>query len=174
MEKQLATRFRKGDYITYVSGNTGKTIPARVVATAGDFAEVETPNGIAEITKSQCFKSSAKEYNELIQAGPLETMKDEVEEDISEEDTSEEDTSEEEEGSNGCVRRRYAKMYYERSGGNRDCADALAVKLRGMSIEEFLEFAAETLGDDVVAKYQHLNNGLKRMTLGNLIRKASK
>lgn len=149
MEKQLATRFRKGDFITFISGDTGDTVPARVLSTEGDFAEVETSEGaISEIAKTQCFKSNAKEYAAL--AVPHET---------------------EDKALNGCVRRKYAELYYERSCGNRDCGDELAKRWRDMDIDAFISEAIECLGEDTVRKYDHLNNGLRRMTLGNLIRK---
>lgn len=62
-------------------------------------------------------------------------------------------------------------------GGRRtlDCADEIAARLRGKSIEEVYAWAAEVLecSEDALRKqYGHLNLGMQRMNLGNRIRGA--
>lgn len=63
------------------------------------------------------------------------------------------------------------------AGGNIsvDCGDKLAVKLRGMSLEQVFAEAAMVLGEkesDLRTKYAHLNPGMQRMNLGNRMRAA--
>lgn len=56
-----------------------------------------------------------------------------------------------------------------------DCGDEVAAKLRAMDIDEVYEFAAETCKTtekSLRAKFDHLNVGMQRMNLGNMIRKA--
>lgn len=63
---------------------------------------------------------------------------------------------------------------YERINGSLDCADPVAVALRGMPIEEIYEQASVASGysvEELQTKYAHLNPGMVRMCLGNLIRR---
>lgn len=57
-----------------------------------------------------------------------------------------------------------------------DCGDATAANLRGKSLSELYTLAANHRGVDemsLMAKYMHLNPGMQRMNLGNLLRKAA-
>lgn len=57
--------------------------------------------------------------------------------------------------------------------GMRDVGDEIANALRGLTLEEIFVAAAEYLGEDVdelSRKYAHLDNGRKRMVLGNRMR----
>ncbi len=57
--------------------------------------------------------------------------------------------------------------------GIRDVGDPVADLLRGLTMEEMFTVAAKYLGfyeEELVAKYAHLDNGRKRMTLGNRMR----
>jgi hypothetical protein len=81
------------------------------------------------------------------------------------------------EGGNGSVvKRKYQDRYLERSG-NRDNDDDLARKLRGADLEAVYKIAVE-MSDwsmaELKAKYGHLNKGLQRMSLGNIVRSAAK
>lgn len=63
---------------------------------------------------------------------------------------------------------------YERINGSLDCADPVAVALRGVSLDEIYEQASLASGysvEDLQTKYAHLNPGMVRMCLGNLIRR---
>jgi len=54
-----------------------------------------------------------------------------------------------------------------------DCGDEIATMLRGKDLDDVYEYAAQVLGvalADLYAKYEHLNPGQQRMTLGNRIR----
>ena len=56
-----------------------------------------------------------------------------------------------------------------------DCADAIATKLRGKTLDDVYAFAAKALGEtekELFAKYKHLNVGMQRMNLGNRVRAA--
>lgn len=56
-----------------------------------------------------------------------------------------------------------------------DVDDEVAAKLRTMTLPEMYKHAAEVLDEtakSLIAQYQHLNNGMQRMNLGNRIRKA--
>lgn len=55
-----------------------------------------------------------------------------------------------------------------------DKGDAVAVQLRGMGLMEVYRFAAAQTGlgvKDLTARFEHLNPGMQRMNLGNMIRK---
>jgi len=73
---------------------------------------------------------------------------------------------------------RYTKdKEHKTAGGNVSvhCGDAVAVKLRGKSIDEVFAIAAKVLGEpekELRAKYKHLNVGMQRMNLGNRMRAA--
>lgn len=57
--------------------------------------------------------------------------------------------------------------------GVRDVGDEIANILRPLTLEQMFETAATYLGEDLdelIAKYAHLDNGRKRMTLGNRMR----
>ena len=63
---------------------------------------------------------------------------------------------------------------YERINGSLDCADPVAVALRGVSLDEIYEQASLASGysvEDLQTKYAHLNPGMVRMCLGNIIRR---
>lgn len=49
------------------------------------------------------------------------------------------------------------------------CGDAVAQALAGLALHHVKTLASEALGIDT-SKYEHLNNGQQRMTLGNVIR----
>jgi len=69
----------------------------------------------------------------------------------------------------------YVRAYSASGNHTLDCGDAVAEKLRGKSLDEVFEIAAETLGESVTAlraKYSHLNDGMIRMNLGNRMRGA--
>jgi len=54
-----------------------------------------------------------------------------------------------------------------------DNGDDVAEKLRGLHIQEVYGLVARTLGinhKDLIKKYEHLNVGMQRMALGNLMR----
>ena len=56
-----------------------------------------------------------------------------------------------------------------------DCGDVIAQKLRAMTLDQVYGFASEVtkVGEKALrAKYEGLNAGLARMSLGNVIRKA--
>jgi hypothetical protein len=56
-----------------------------------------------------------------------------------------------------------------------DCGDEVAAKLRVMTLDQVFEFAAQvckTTDKSLRAKYEGLNAGLARMSLGNIVRKA--
>lgn len=63
-----------------------------------------------------------------------------------------------------------------------DNADAVAIRLRGKTLEEVADIAAELLGEEgepttanaLLAKYSHLNAGHQRMCIGNKVRAAMK
>lgn len=64
---------------------------------------------------------------------------------------------------------------YERVNGSMDCADPVAKALRGMPIQEVYIQAAISTGypaEELIQKYGHLNLGMQRMCLGNLIRRS--
>lgn len=57
--------------------------------------------------------------------------------------------------------------------GQRDVGDEIAEILRPLTLDQMFETAANYLGEDLEelqAKYAHLDNGRKRMTLGNRMR----
>lgn len=63
---------------------------------------------------------------------------------------------------------------YQRVNGSMDCADPVALALRGLPIEEIYEQASMASGysvEELQTKYAHLNPGMVRMNLGNLIRR---
>ena len=69
--------------------------------------------------------------------------------------------------------------WHTNSSGKRvyDNGDNVAADLREMSLEDVYAFASRELrvATDVLrARYEHLNNGMQRMNLGNKIRKARK
>lgn len=56
-----------------------------------------------------------------------------------------------------------------------DCGDEVAAKLRALDIDEVYDFAArlcKVSEKGLRDKYDHLNVGMQRMNLGNMIRKA--
>lgn len=58
-----------------------------------------------------------------------------------------------------------------------DCADSVASSLRGLNLDEVYETTSEWVKIPVVEleiRYSHLNPGMQRMNLGNLIRGAMK
>ena len=63
-----------------------------------------------------------------------------------------------------------------------DNADAIAIRLRGKTLEECAAISAEILGEQgepttaeaLLAKYSHLNPGHQRMCIGNKVRAAIK
>lgn len=81
-----------------------------------------------------------------------------------------------------AVLRKYAPDYNhdkekKTAGGHVsvDCADAIATKLRGKSLDDVYAFAAKALDEpekELRAKYKHLNVGMQRMNLGNRVRAA--
>lgn len=86
---------------------------------------------------------------------------------------------------NGVVESLYLQFYqpYQavRKDGTKirsmDKGDSLAIELRGMSLEEVYKFAASAVGHsvaDLKNRFEHLNNGMQRMSLGNMIRKHMK
>ena len=109
-----------------------------------------------------------------------ELMADEIDEieEVEGEDAEGED-AEGDEGDGGrgsVVKRKYQDRYLERSG-NRDNDDDLARKLRGADLEAVYKIAVEMSDWSLVelkAKYGHLNKGLQRMSLGNIVRSAAK
>lgn len=59
------------------------------------------------------------------------------------------------------------------AAGSRDVGDEVAEILRPLTLEQMFETAAGYLGEtaqDLMDKYAHLDNGRKRMTLGNRMR----
>lgn len=69
----------------------------------------------------------------------------------------------------------YVRAYSASGNHTLDCGDPVAERLRGKSLDEVLEIAAEVLGESVTAlrtKYSHLNDGMIRMNLGNRMRGA--
>lgn len=55
-----------------------------------------------------------------------------------------------------------------------DCADSVAVLLRGKTIEQVREIVGGQMGippTELEVRYAHLNNGMQRMTLSNMFRK---
>lgn len=64
---------------------------------------------------------------------------------------------------------------YERTKGSMDCADPVALSLRGSTLDDVYAIASEATGypvDELRQKYAHLNLGMQRMNLGNLIRRS--
>lgn len=60
-----------------------------------------------------------------------------------------------------------------RKAGQRDVGDDVAAMLRGKSIPELYQYAAPLLGTTPEAldqKYSHLDNGRRRMVIGNRLR----
>jgi hypothetical protein len=58
-----------------------------------------------------------------------------------------------------------------------DKGDALAVQLRGMELADVYRTAAELVGHsvaDLKSRFEHLNPGMQRMSLGNMVRKVQK
>ena len=67
---------------------------------------------------------------------------------------------------------------YQRPNGRKslDNGDDLAVKLRGMKLDELFKLASKELGvtqKELHEKYDRLNPGMQRMNLGNRIRGAA-
>ena len=55
-----------------------------------------------------------------------------------------------------------------------DSGDLVAITLRGKSLREVYDMVAHAKGvsvDDLIMKYQHLNTGMQRMNLGNILRR---
>lgn len=86
---------------------------------------------------------------------------------------------------NGVVESLYLQFYQgyttTRKDGTKvrsmDKGDSVAQSLRGLSIEEVYKQAAKTthIGvADLTSRFSHLNPGMQRMNLGNMIRKAMK
>ena len=158
--RELAVRLRSGDYVAYVNGSMLQAAKLIKVDKEAGVAEVETKNGaIIEISLDNCFKSNADEFQS--DSRPSSYLDDE---------------EESAEGSNGKVKKRYAVEYKARSG-NRDCDDSLAQQLRGADLDRvyvigasMLEMSEQELRD----KYSHLNKGMQRMSVGNLIRRKLK
>lgn len=176
----LATRFRKGDYITFISNKGHKTKAGRVISVSGDFVVVEGPEGQAEVTKGQCFKSDAKEYNRVAAStaatpGMIYEDGDDENEGFDDEEELNDDEADDIEGKE-MVPKRYVQKYKELSG-ERHCADAVAMQLKDMPLDQVYKVAAKILGltqTELMAKYGHLNNGQQRMNLGNRMRNALK
>lgn len=64
-----------------------------------------------------------------------------------------------------------------RKSGQHDVGDPLATELRGRSLDEVYEIAADRLGEkpeSLRQKYSHLDNGRQRMVLGNRMRATMK
>lgn len=94
-----------------------------------------------------------------------------------------EDGDKSEDGSGQCTRGRIKNSVYDKSKYCRTkssvgtsslhCGDGVAVTLEGKSLEWVYHYTAEKLGmgvDILKSKYVHLNSGMQRMNLGNLIR----
>lgn len=178
-------RFSVGGYVAFTSGSTVKV--GRVIPGSGaDYAAVELIDGSeVEVTKGQCRKATP-----AIHAGKVtvtvaieepemdedeELMADEIDE-IEEVEGDDAEGDEGEGGTGSVVKRKYQDRYLERSG-NRDNDDDLARKLRGADLEAVYKIAVE-MSDwsmaELKAKYAHLNKGLQRMSLGNIVRSAAK
>lgn len=92
---------------------------------------------------------------------------------------AEESVEDEEDGKEEPLSRikKYVKNYETvlASSGkkSKDSGDRVAVELRGLTLDAVYEAVATALDTDIetlVAKYQHLNGGQRRMCLGNLLR----
>jgi len=71
--------------------------------------------------------------------------------------------------------RRVDVSKYERTKKSMDCADPVALSLRGSTLDDVYAIASEATGypvDELRQKYAHLNLGMQRMNLGNLIRRS--
>lgn len=58
-----------------------------------------------------------------------------------------------------------------------DKGDALAIQLRGMDLDGVYKFAAHALSlsaADLISRFGHLNAGMQRMSVGNMVRKLYK
>jgi sRNA-binding protein len=70
---------------------------------------------------------------------------------------------------------RYQSAKSASGNASLDCGDSLAVKLRGLSLDDVYKLASKELREPQTAlraKYAHLNVGMQRMNLGNRIRGA--
>jgi hypothetical protein len=187
----VVKRFSVGGYVAFASGSTVKV--GRVIPGSGaEYAAIELVDGTeTEVTKAQCHKATpeihAGKVTVIVQAIEEDGMYDEDEElmaddidevegDEVESDDAEGEGDEGEGGNGSVVKRKYQDRYLERSG-NRDNDDDLARKLRGADLEAVYKIAVE-MSDwsmaELKAKYGHLNKGLQRMSLGNIVRSAAK
>lgn len=65
--------------------------------------------------------------------------------------------------------------HYERVNGSLDCGDRVAVKLRGKTLDEVYDIVASVVlvpVNELKTRYAHLNVGMQRMNLGNVLRGA--
>jgi len=74
----------------------------------------------------------------------------------------------------------YQNVVVERGGvkvRSMDKGDEVAVLLRTMTLPDVYDYAAQVLGEtmqDLVARFRHLNPGMQRMNLGNMIRRINR
>lgn len=74
----------------------------------------------------------------------------------------------------------YQNVVVDRGGvkvRSMDKGDEVALELRAKTLPEVYDYAAQVLGEtmqDLVARFKHLNPGMQRMNLGNMIRRINR
>lgn len=177
-------RFAVGGYVSFVANN--KVHVGRVIPGSGaDYAAIELVDGTeTEVLRVQCRKvtpaihAAATAGEAPIHHG-LEFASDEEDSDVEDElldAIDDEEAEDDEEAPRDVVKRKYKDRYKEKSPSGRDCNDKLASKLRDCDLEAVYRESANHGFDpaELKVKYAHLNRGLQRMTVGNLIRQAIK
>ena len=139
-----------------------------IVSVSGGWTTVMSGSGVVYKLRNSCV--------EVINEGRYKSASDDELED--EDDELEDEDDELEDGFRRIVKSKfdpscYAKVKAASGNASLDCADSMAVTLRGKSLDDVYELAAVALAiseEELRTKYEHLNPGMQRMTLGNRMR----
>ena len=194
MTMQKIKRAVAGGYIQADMTGTGCFEVGRITRFDADKIWFESANDGKEVwvQRHAAFKATRGEYElalhnaarEADASGKPEDVIDTLPEESESAPTMDDDDvdglDDEEHESRSIVPKHYKDEYVKVKVGNhytQDSGDELAIMLRGKSLDEIYEFAAQVLDvvlADLYAKYEHLNPGQQRMVLGNRIRHAMK
>lgn len=169
-----AVRCRRGDYVKYpdMSSRIGQWVVGCITDRNGDSVMVETRIGDTQpMAKSDLYKATKAEY----EAWGAESIgiSDDIEIDDEEIDVRLNPNHE-----------RYTRHVTTTASGRAcyDISDYVASVLRGLNMEDTYHAVSIYLSQcgepktiaELEAKYTHLNAGMQRMNLGNLLRGAMK
>ena len=182
MTMQKIKRAVAGGFIQADMTGTGCFEVGRITRFDADKIWFESANDGKEVwvQRHAAYKATRGEYELALHNAAREADADQEEADEMEDATQPADSDEEEHESRSIVPKHYKDEYVKVKVGKhytQDSGDELAIMLRGKSLDETYEFAAQVLDvvlADLYAKYEHLNPGQQRMVLGNRIRRAMK